>query len=88
MLQRLAVKQELPKAVGPWSPHIFAPRRTPRPFMQVPGGVLKPIAGLHVNRKQKYLGLLDADKAKTRHPFEELDEIDAHSDDTREAGRR
>jgi hypothetical protein len=36
----------------------------------------KPIARLHFNgKKQKYLGLFDADKVETRHPIESLDEI-------------
>lgn len=48
----------------------------------------KPIARLHFNGKQKYLGLLDADKAEARHAIDELDEIYAHADGIREAVRR
>src|SRR6478735_262469 len=40
----------------------------------------KPIARLHFNARQKYLGLLDEDKAETRHPLDSLDEIYAHAD--------
>lgn len=35
----------------------------------------KPIARLHFNRSQKYLGIFDKDKIETRHPIEHLDEI-------------
>ncbi|UJP09387.1 type I restriction enzyme HsdR N-terminal domain-containing protein [Microbacterium sp. KUDC0406] len=48
----------------------------------------KPIARLHFNGKQKYLGLLDEDKVETRHAIGELDEIYAHADRIREAVRR
>lgn len=48
----------------------------------------KPVARLHFNGKQKYLGLLDEAKVETRHPLEELDEIYAHADAIREAVRR
>lgn len=48
----------------------------------------KPIARLHFNGKQKYLGLLDEDKVETRHTIEELDEIYSHADGIREAVRR
>lgn len=48
----------------------------------------KPVARLHFNGKQKYLGLLDEDKTETRHPIEDLDEIYAHADGIREAVRR
>jgi hypothetical protein len=48
----------------------------------------KPIARLHFNGKQKYLGLLDEDKVEERHPIEELDEIYAHADGIRDAVRR
>lgn len=40
----------------------------------------KPIARLHFNRAQKYLGTFDADKTETRHPIETLDDIFAHAD--------
>ncbi len=45
----------------------------------------KPIARLHFNAKQKYLGVLDDEKVETRHPIESLDEIYAHADAIREA---
>ena len=48
----------------------------------------KPIARLHFNTKQKYLGLLDESKVETRHPLDSLDEIYAHSDAIREAVAR
>jgi hypothetical protein len=40
----------------------------------------KPIARLHFNRSQKYLGLFGEDKAETRIPIESLDEIYLHAD--------
>ena len=40
----------------------------------------KPIARLHFNRAQKYLGLFGEDKTETRIPIESLDEIYLHSD--------
>ncbi len=48
----------------------------------------KPIARLHFNGKQKYLGLLDEDKVETRHAVEGLDEIYAHAGAIREAVQR
>lgn len=48
----------------------------------------KPIARLHFNGKQKYLGLLDQEKTETRHPIGDLDEIYSHADAIREAVRR
>lgn len=48
----------------------------------------KPVARLHFNTKQKYLGLLDESKTETRHPIDSLDEIYAHADEIREAVRR
>ncbi|MDR5701444.1 type I restriction endonuclease [Agromyces aerolatus] len=45
----------------------------------------KPIARLHFNGRQKYLGLLDAEKTETRHPLDSLDEIYEHADAIREA---
>ncbi|WP_264630109.1 type I restriction enzyme HsdR N-terminal domain-containing protein [Microbacterium hydrothermale] len=45
----------------------------------------KPIARLHFNGRQKYLGLLDEQKAETRHPIDELDEIYEHADAIRAA---
>ncbi|PFG44763.1 hypothetical protein ATJ88_3499 [Isoptericola jiangsuensis] len=35
----------------------------------------KPIARLHFNTGQKYLGLFDEDKSETRHPIDAIDEI-------------
>jgi len=48
----------------------------------------KPIARLHFNGKQKYLGLLDEEKVETRHPISDLDEIYEHVGAIREAVRR
>src|SRR5690606_26674503 len=48
----------------------------------------KPIARLHFNGKQKYLGVLDSDKVETRHPITDLDEIYSHADEIRESVRR
>ncbi|MGM7667622.1 type I restriction endonuclease [Microbacterium sp. A93] len=48
----------------------------------------KPIARLHFNGKQKYLGLLDEDKTETRHAIDDLDEIYSHAEEIREATRR
>lgn len=45
----------------------------------------KPIARLHFNSRQKYLGLLDTEKVETRHPIDSLDEIYEHADAIREA---
>ncbi|SJM59480.1 type I restriction endonuclease [Gulosibacter sp. 10] len=45
----------------------------------------KPIARLHFNTKQKYLGLLDEKKVETRHPIDSLDDIYSYSDAIREA---
>jgi hypothetical protein len=45
----------------------------------------KPVARLHFNgKKQKYLGVFDADKIETRHPLEGLDEIYLFANDIRE----
>src|SRR5690606_3512999 len=35
----------------------------------------KPLARLHFNRHQKYLGTFDAEKNETRHPIDTLDDI-------------
>lgn len=48
----------------------------------------KPIARLHFNTKQKYLGLLDEAKVETRHAIDSLDEIYEHADKIREAVKR
>jgi predicted type IV restriction endonuclease len=45
----------------------------------------KPLARLHFNGRQKYLGLLDTEKVETRHPIETLDQIYEHADAIREA---
>lgn len=46
----------------------------------------KPVARLHFNsRKQKYLGVFDAEKNETRHPIETLDEIYEHAAAIRES---
>ena len=46
----------------------------------------KPIARLHFNsKKQKYIGLFDAEKVETRHPIESLEEIYLHSTAIRDA---
>lgn len=48
----------------------------------------KPIARLHFNgKKQKYLGLFDAEKVETRHPINELDDIYEHAESIRDAVR-
>ncbi len=48
----------------------------------------KPIARLHFNGRQKYLGLLDENKEETRHPIESLDEIYEYAGEIREAVTR
>ncbi|MGM7679135.1 type I restriction endonuclease [Microbacterium sp. A94] len=48
----------------------------------------KPVARLHFNGKQKYLGLLNEDKVEERHPIGDLDEIYSHAEAIREAVRR
>lgn len=45
----------------------------------------KPIARLHFNARQKYLGLLDENKLETRHPIDSLDGIYEHADAIRSA---
>jgi len=44
----------------------------------------KPIARLHFNRTQKYLGVFDREKNETRHPINSLDEIYEFSDSLKE----
>ncbi|SCW98995.1 MULTISPECIES: type I restriction endonuclease [unclassified Pseudomonas] len=44
----------------------------------------KPIARLHFNRSQKYLGVFDRDKNETRHPIASLDQIYDFSDSLKE----
>lgn len=44
----------------------------------------KPIARLHFNRKQKYLGLTGADKTEVKHPIATLDEIYNHAEQIRD----
>lgn len=49
----------------------------------------KPIARLHFNgKKQKYLGIFDADKTETRHPIDGLDEIYLHAEEIRATVKR
>jgi len=49
----------------------------------------KTIARLHFNqKKQKFLGLLDADKVETRHPIKSLDDIYSFADELRAVVRR
>ncbi len=40
----------------------------------------KPLARLHFNRSQKYLGVFDAEKNETRHPIDSPDDIFDHAD--------
>ena len=47
----------------------------------------KPIARLHFNRAQKYIGLFDADKKETRHPIDTLDDIFMHADALKTAAK-
>ena len=48
----------------------------------------KPIARLHFNGKQKYLGLLDEEKVETRHPIMDVDDIYTYADAIRAAVTR
>lgn len=49
----------------------------------------KPIARLHFNsKKQKYIGLMDADKVETKHPIEGSDDIYQFADEIRDAVNR
>ncbi|PPF58716.1 restriction endonuclease [Rathayibacter sp. AY1C2] len=47
----------------------------------------KPVARLHFNRKQKYLGTFDDAKVETRHPITTLDEIYDHAQTIRDTVR-
>ncbi|HRO31616.1 MULTISPECIES: type I restriction endonuclease [Micrococcaceae] len=47
----------------------------------------KPIARLHFNRSQKYLGIFDAHKAETRVPLTNLVDIYNHAEELRESVR-
>jgi hypothetical protein len=48
----------------------------------------KPVARLWFNgKKQKYLGVFDADKNETRHPIDSLEDIYLHADEIRFAVR-
>ncbi|WP_139807721.1 restriction endonuclease, partial [Phytopseudomonas flavescens] len=47
----------------------------------------KPIARLHFNRTQKYIGTFDADKKETRHPIEALDDIFGFAEVLKSAAR-
>ena len=48
----------------------------------------KPVCRLHFNRTQKYVGILDDQKAETRHPIQCLDDIYALSEQLIEATKR
>lgn len=48
----------------------------------------KPIARLHFNTRQKYLGVFDDSKTETRHPIESLEEIYKFADEIRASVRR
>lgn len=48
----------------------------------------KSIARLHFNRSQKYIGILDAEKAETRYPITSLDDIYQHAEAIRASARR
>lgn len=48
----------------------------------------RPIARLHFNRSQKYLGVFDEQKAETRHPISTLDEIYEYAEQLRESAVR
>lgn len=45
----------------------------------------KPIARLHFNRSQKYIGIFDDEKVETRMPIESLDEIYNHAEALRKS---
>jgi len=47
----------------------------------------KPLARLHFNRQQKYLGTFDADKNETRHPIDALDDIFEFADVLKETAK-
>ena len=44
----------------------------------------KPIARIHFNASQKYIGLFDQQKVETRHPIDALDEIYSFADHIRQ----
>lgn len=44
----------------------------------------KPIARLHFNRSQKYIGLFDENKSETRHAIVNLNDIYAYADQLRQ----
>ncbi|GGA74359.1 hypothetical protein GCM10011490_26300 [Pseudoclavibacter endophyticus] len=48
----------------------------------------KPIARLHFNRTQKYIGIFDDQKTETRHPIDTLDEIYQFADQIRASVER
>lgn len=71
---------------------IDAKRVTPRDTLSYFGVLAddnnrKPIARLHFNRSQKYLGTFDADKNETRNPIESLDDIFGYSDVLRQTAK-
>jgi len=47
----------------------------------------KPLARLHFNRSQKYLGTFDINKVETRHPIDSLDDIFSHAETLKETAR-
>jgi len=48
----------------------------------------KPVCRLHFNGKQRYLGLMDADKNERREPLGSVEEIYNHAEELRETVRR
>lgn len=48
----------------------------------------KPLARLHFNRAQRYLGVFDEEKVETRLPIENLDDIFTHAEAIRAGARR
>ena len=47
----------------------------------------KPIARLHFNRAQKYIGIFDVDKKETRHPIDTLDDIFGFAEALKDAAK-
>jgi hypothetical protein len=47
----------------------------------------KPIARLHFNRSQKYLGIFDEHRKERRVPIESIDDIYQHADELRRVFR-
>lgn len=44
----------------------------------------KPVCRLHLNRSQKYLGIIDADKNEIKHPINSIDDIYQYSEQLKE----